>query len=236
MVYSWYVRPNTSTLGLTSFLRNVRTPAAQFAPVSILPLLSENSSIDSVQLRPNGSHLILLSSAVAVSYDPNLLTWVRVSEGRWADGSDAWTGRQRGPSSARGVLANTETTLTELRGPDGDTSAIPRPQWWNVALTLGASVLLALLMCLTVVSSLGHLESRLAAAKYLDSPTEYKQALLLYAKRLADEGFRAKAEELVKELCGPLYWKPGREDRWQPTVLTLNKRDLLKDVLGIFGE
>ncbi|KAF8594776.1 WD40 repeat-like protein [Ceratobasidium sp. AG-I] len=200
MVYSW----------------NIRTPAALFAPVSILPLLSENTSIDSVQLRPNGSHLIILSSANAVSYEPSLLTWVRVSEGRWADGSDAWTGRQRGPSSARGVLANTETTLTELRGPDGDTSAIPRPQWWNVALTLG------------------HLESRLAAAKHLDSATEYKQALLLYAKRLADEGFRAKAEELIKELCGPLYWKPGREERWQPMVLTLNKRDLLKDVLGIF--
>ncbi|KAG8697412.1 HIR complex subunit, partial [Ceratobasidium sp. 394] len=201
MVYSW----------------NVRTPAALFAPVSLLPLLSDNVAIDSVQLRPNGSHLIILSSAIAVSYEPTLMTWTRVSEPRWADGSDAWTGRQRGPSSGRGVLANMETTLTDIRGPDGDTSAIPRPQWWNSALTLG------------------HLESRLGAAKLLDSPAEYKQALLLYAKRLADEAFRAKAEELIKELCGPLYWKPGREDRWQPTVLTLNKRDLLKDVLGIFA-
>jgi protein HIRA/HIR1 len=41
---------------------------------------------------------------------------------------------------------------------------------------------------------------------------------------------------LIKELCGPLYWRPGREERWQPTVLNLTKRDLLKDVLGIFGE
>ncbi|KAG8737460.1 HIR complex subunit [Ceratobasidium sp. 414] len=201
MVYSW----------------NVRTAAALFAPVSILPLLSDNVSIDSVQLRANGSHLIMLSSAIAISYQPTLMAWTRVSEPRWADGSDAWTGRQRGPSSGRGVLANMETTLTEMRGPDGDTSAIPRPQWWNSALTLG------------------HLEARLAAARLLDSPAEYKQALLLYAKRLADEGFRAKAEELIKELCGPLYWKPGREERWQPTVLTLNKRDLLKDVLGIFA-
>ncbi|KAG8696117.1 HIR complex subunit [Ceratobasidium sp. 395] len=200
MVYSW----------------NIRTPAALFAPVSILPLLSDNVSIDSVQLRTNGSHLIILSSGIAVSYEPTLMSWTRVSEPRWADGSDAWTSRQRGPSSGRGVLANMETTLTELRGPDGDTSAIPRPQWYNAALTLG------------------HLESRLAAAKLLDSPAEYKQALLLYAKRLADEAFRAKAEELVKELCGPLYWKPGREERWQSTVLNMNKRDLLKDVLGIF--
>lgn len=82
----------------------------------------------------------------------------------------------------------------------------------------------------------GHFESRLAAAQLLDSPAEYKQALLLYAKRLADEGFRAKAEELIKELCGPVYYKPGREDKWQSTVLNMNKRDLLKDVLGLFGE
>ncbi|QRV78951.1 hypothetical protein RhiJN_06966 [Ceratobasidium sp. AG-Ba] len=184
MVYSW----------------NVRASIALFPPVSVLSLLSENVSIDSVQLRTNGSHLIILSSGIAVSYEPGLMTWTR-----------------RGPSSARGVLANMEATLTELRGPDGDTSAIPRPQWWNSALTLG------------------HLESRLAAAKLLDSPAEYKQALLLYSKRLADEGFRAKAEELVRELCGPLYWKPGREEKWQPTVLSLNKRDLLKDVLGIFS-
>ncbi|KAB5588273.1 histone transcription regulator HIP1 [Ceratobasidium theobromae] len=196
---------------------NVRTSSALFAPVSILSLLTSETTIDSVQLRPNGSHLILLSSGVAVSYDPSLMSWTRVSEPRWADGSDSWTGRQRGPSSGRGVLANMEVALTELRGEDGDTSAIPRPQWWNTALTLG------------------HLESRLAAAQMLDSPTEYKQALLLYAKRLADEGFRSKAEELVKELCGPLYFKPGREDKWQSTVLNMNKRDLLKDVLGIFA-
>ncbi|CAE6539796.1 unnamed protein product [Rhizoctonia solani] len=196
---------------------NVRTASALFPPVSILPLLSANTSIDSVQLRANGSHLILLSSGIAVSYESSLMSWTRVSEPRWADGSDSWTGRQRGPSSGRGVLANMEVALTEIRGEDGDTSAIRRPQWWNTALTLG------------------HLESRLAAAQLLDSPTEYKQALLLYAKRLADEGFRTKAEELVKELCGPLYYKPGREDKWQPTVLSMNKRDLLKDVLGIFA-
>lgn len=54
--------------------------------------------------------------------------------------------------------------------------------------------------------TLGHLETKLHASKLLSSPAEYKQALLIYAKRLADEGFRAKAEELIKELFGPVYW------------------------------
>lgn len=44
------------------------------------------------------------------------------------------------------------------------------------------------------------------AARLLDCPTGYKQALLQYAKKLAEEGFRAKAEELIRELFGPVYW------------------------------
>ena len=82
---------------------------------------------------------------------------------------------------------------------------------------------------------------------------EYKQALLLYAKKIADEGFRAKGEELIKELFGPVYWyaigfifvvslylrvhrRPGRDDGWCPTIISIPKRDLLKDVLSVFGK
>ena len=82
---------------------------------------------------------------------------------------------------------------------------------------------------------------------------EYKQALLVYTKRIAEDGFRGKAEELVKELFGPLYWcvfvglsmgkrkiyllarRPGRDDSWTPTLLGFHKRDLLREVLIIFG-
>jgi protein HIRA/HIR1 len=48
------------------------------------------------------------------------------------------------------------------------------------------------------------------AAKVLDSPVEYKQALLLYAKKISDEAFKGKAEEVIKELFGPVYWSVGR--------------------------
>ena len=84
--------------------------------------------------------------------------------------------------------------------------------------------------------TLGHLETKLHAARVLDSPQEYKQVLLVYAKKIADEGFRGKAEELIKELYGPVYWRPGREGSWSPMLIGLSKRDLLKDVLVIFGE
>lgn len=82
-----------------------------------------------------------------------------------------------------------ESGISERMSPVNDGSAEkPRPTWWGTALTLG------------------HLETKLHAAKVLESPQEYKQALLVYAKKIADEGFRAKAEELVKELFGPVYW------------------------------
>lgn len=56
-----------------------------------------------------------------------------------------------------------------------------------------------------IALSLGHLETRIKAAQSLDSPHEYRVFLLAYAKKLADEGLRSKAEELIRELLGPIY-------------------------------
>jgi protein HIRA/HIR1 len=137
----------------------------------------------------NGAPIIHVSSGCAHSYDPELLTWIKLSEKWWAGGSSAWQARSRtGTVNAnRGVVATIENAIGEQTGPD-DGANLERPNWWEAALTLG------------------HLETRLQATKVLESPAEYKQALLVYAKRIAEDGFRGKAEELVKELFGPLYW------------------------------
>ena len=170
--------------------RNVKTQSAVFPPTSVLPLLnlSPNCTIAYASVRPNGVPVIHCSTGVAHSYDPMLLTWVKVSERWWSEGSDAWQGRQRGSalSASRGVVISIEGFI----GSNDDSSAAekPRPSWWGTALTLG------------------HLETRMHAARVLDSPSEYKQALLLYAKKISDEAFKGKAEELIKELFGPVYW------------------------------
>ena len=95
-------------------------------------------------------------------------------------------------SSNAGVVAAIEARISEQMAASGASSPADaekqRPQWWAPALTLG------------------HLETRMQAARVLESPSEYKQALLLYAKVIADEGFRGKAEEILKELYGPVYW------------------------------
>ncbi|KAL7283998.1 hypothetical protein ACG7TL_001271 [Trametes sanguinea] len=207
------------TVAGTLHVWDVRKQAAKFTPASISSLLapSPNLTVASVAVRPNGAPVVQLSDGVTYSYDACLLAWTKLSEPWWAEGSDAWQGRQRTNQSAtRGPVAIIEGAITERMGVDSSRAEKVRPAWWNAALTLG------------------HLESKLHAAKSLDSPQEYKQALLLYAKRIADEGFRAKAEELVKELFGPVYWRPNREEAWSPTVLGMSKRDLLKEVLIIF--
>jgi len=202
---------------------NVKKQTAVFPPTTVSPIMgsSPNCTIISATVRPNGAPVIQLSTGIAHSYDAALSVWTKLSESWWAEGSDAWQGRQRSNTqlATRGVVSMLENTISErvFSGDDGGMAEKERPAWWGTALTLG------------------HLETKLHAAKALESPAEYKQAMLLYGKKIADEGFRGKAEELIKELFGPVYWRPGRDDSWAPTVVGLSKRDLLKDVLAIFA-
>lgn len=162
----------------------------------IQPLLPASApSILSAIVRGSGSPVILLSDGVAYSYDVGLRAWVRVSEARWSLGSEVWEGKQRATanralSSQKGVVASLEAAIADLdlRNVGSLQQAPEKLAWWNEAMTLG------------------HLESRMHSAKLLDSPAEYKSNLLLYAKKISEEGLRTKGEELLKDLCGPLYW------------------------------
>ncbi|KAG6828889.1 hypothetical protein H0H87_000477 [Tephrocybe sp. NHM501043] len=199
---------------------NIKTQTSFFPPLSIAALLlsSPNHTVVSASIRPNGAPVINCSNGVVYSYDPSLLAWVKLSERWWSEGSDVWQGRQRSSVTQggnRGIMSSIEGSISGT--PDESLSDRVRPTWWNTAMTLG------------------HLETRLNATRLLDSPQEYKQALLLYSKKIADEGFRAKAEELIKELFGPVYHRPSRDESWTPTVVGLPKRDLLKDVLSTFA-
>ncbi|KAK7684963.1 hypothetical protein QCA50_011798 [Cerrena zonata] len=200
------------------YVWDIKKQQALFPPISVSAILGSapNCSIVTASVRANGAPIVQLSTSVAHTYDSSLLAWTKLSDGWWAEGSDVWSGRQRGSQTGtRGIVNTIESAIAE-RLPAID-AVKERPSWWSDALTLG------------------HLEARMYAAKSLDSPQEYKQALVLYAKKIADQAYRAKAEELIKELFGPVYWRPGREDSWSPTILGTSKRDLLKDVLAVFA-
>ncbi|KAF8306790.1 WD40 repeat-like protein, partial [Clavulina sp. PMI_390] len=218
-----YAMAITSTGRL--YVWNIKSLKAHIPSTIVQPLVAApTASLLSAVLRPNGAPVLLLSNGSAFSYDADMGVWVKVSEPRWAHGSEAWEGKQRA-SGSNGVMSSLELSIADmdLRNeplPVGLRADAPGqvPHWWGEALTLG------------------HLETKIHGARILDSPIEYKTQLLHYTNKLANEGFAAKAEDLLRELAGPLYWKPGREETWTPTVLGMQKRELLKDVIRIFAK
>ncbi|KAG6548535.1 hypothetical protein Mapa_010023 [Marchantia paleacea] len=84
-----------------------------------------------------------------------------------------------------------------------------------------------------------QLESQMGAALALRSAEEYRRCLLAYARCLARDADKSRLRELCEELLGPRQ-SPGIDEskdpavppRWDPCILGMKKRDLLKqDVL-----
>ncbi|KXN91799.1 Protein HIR1 [Leucoagaricus sp. SymC.cos] len=202
---------------------NIRKQTTNFPPISLLPILSNpNTRLTGASTRSNGVCMLSCSNAIVYTYDLSVNCFTKLTDRWWAEGSEAWQKQRsavvQGGNGGKGLVAYVEGYWSDAgAGAGAGEGEKIRPQWWSEALTLG------------------HLETRMYAAKMLDSPVEYKNALLMYTRRIADEGFRWKAEELIRELFGPIYWRPGRDDGWSPTVAGLAKRDLLKEVLSIFA-
>ena len=70
--------------------------------------------------------------------------------------------------------------------------------------------------------TLGHLETRIAASLMVGSGEQWRDTVVDYARRLASESYVERAEELVRELAGPVFW-------YVPTLFFLS----LNAVLGI---
>jgi len=182
----WYVFSCLHSRVLTLSRRNVVTKQSAFNPHSILPFLPTGVTVLDTLVRDNGVAVLQLSSGVFLAYNASMSCWTRVVEPWWSTGSDA-VDRRRSGVQARGPVSELEGRMAST-APTPEVTIDTGNKWWSAATTLG------------------HLETRIHAAQVLESGLEWKNSVLQYAKRLADEGFLAKAEELAKELCGPLYW------------------------------
>ncbi|BGP55906.1 hypothetical protein JCM8202_002694 [Rhodotorula sphaerocarpa] len=246
------------TLTVWNLSPSIPRPKSIYPPLNISSLLASSSSpnhpdpvITTSAILPNGTPLLSLDSGATYSYDADLAAWTRVSETWWSR-AETWDGR-RGRNVAavlgtgRGIVRTIEGAINEVvvneqqqeaADPDrpmetdangaAEEGVLGRPKPDGPAAEPNGTP-----ETYRIALSLGHLETRIKAAQSLDSPHEYRVFLLAYAKKLADEGLRSKAEELIRELLGPIYHKPGKkeEDEWSPSVLGMAKRELLRDVL-----
>lgn len=192
---------------------------AVHSPSRITDLLQEPTStgsaagIEHLQVRSNGVAVIVTSHPAAYIYDASKSAFTPLLTPHQLSGSPLISaipnahserndrgGRQRGGASgAPGPVGAIEAQVVELWRkvqhemqtdlPQSQPRASEdiKPEWWDVAMTLQ------------------HLDMRMRACELLESKEEYKMAMKAYAQIIGQEGFRGRAEELAKDLMGPLY-------------------------------
>ncbi|KAF7729232.1 HIR complex subunit [Apophysomyces ossiformis] len=171
--------------------------AISIAPILRVALLPSSSpqvapTIRDVRVQKNGVPLMITSYQQAFTYHLNMNMWLRISD-PWYIISEFWDGAassrdRRTTAHPLGWLANNTSlhggvdpiskSMIDLAGTDKETTGIV---------------------------TISHIEIQLAVAALLESPEEYKDWLMFYARQLAKENAQEKADELCRWLIGPPY-------------------------------
>lgn len=173
--------------------------------------------LHSIDLSDNGSPIVLSTASDAYAFDPDLQSWVPICESRLLE-HDIPSGRE-----VQGTLSRIEQDCRSSLRPMANGND-EEPEWFKET------------------QQMAIMEMRMRASVLLGSRDEYRYWLSQYASFLGRNEFIGRAEELLKELVGPLYQSvqptlavrispdisrhPGRPSTWQSEVLGLRKRDL----------
>ncbi|CAI2173761.1 11228_t:CDS:10 [Funneliformis geosporum] len=181
------------------------------------------ASIISACVRPNGVPLLVTSLNEAWSYHLDMNTWVRVYDPRYStqDPSNSETSEVIDGS----ILASLESMARQRGGNIGSLAYLRYPGGKD---TQGKAHVI------------GHLENQLVSAEMVNSPTEYKRLLFAYAQQLADEGAEFRLHEICMMLLGPVngqdsYTNNQILSNWDPFIMGMSKRQLLKEILPILS-
>ena len=156
---------------------NVPSGLAVSAPCSISHLVEPD--ILDIDIRPNGTPIVITSDSSAYAYDTRLQSWVPVCDKSHLS-HDTATSRVNGP------LADIEQKCrSSLRSLANGKNA--EPEWYDET------------------QQMGILDMRIRASVLLGSKDEYRHWLLQYATFLGEQEFTGRAEELLKDLIGPIY-------------------------------
>ncbi|KAL4399463.1 HIR complex subunit [Malassezia pachydermatis] len=172
--------------------------------------------VASLSVHTNGVPVVVLKQREEVwAYDVQHGALVCVGQGAIARYSEAWDRRRGRSARHEAPVRYYEAELHDILTTADIEHGLPAQR--------------------IVAATLRHWEMRMRAACVLESADEYREALLALAQRLAQEGIRNQAEDLLQSLLGPVYYEP-RTPSWQPTVLGWDKRTLLASVLDVMRE
>lgn len=218
---------------------NLKERKAAFPPVSLAPILDAATSIvDKIRrtfsvtqahVTAQGVPILTLNNGDGYMYHAGLCSWLKVSEGWWAVSSSYWdaSGLQGRNDSGSGILGMIERRTNEEVMRQGKGRILTRIV--KQALTKEGYE------DLESTVSIGHLENRLSAALMLNSKNEYHTVLLMYAKKIAEEGMTQRVEELCRELIGSVFKVTQTPEAENMKVLGLDKRELLRECLAQMG-
>ncbi|KAI8884517.1 WD40 repeat-like protein [Backusella circina FSU 941] len=217
LVYTWDI-PN-----LKSALHSVSiSPILEAARLPAETADNKAPNIIDIRIQQKGMPIVITSSKQAFIYHLDMRTWLRVSDA-WYIVSEFWgSGSQSNKQQKDNPLGWLSSRVTSSQ--DIDPTA-------NILMSLN-----------TVdpntigIITLSHIEIQLAVAAILESPNEYQDWLVYYARRISEENAKDKALELCRWLKGPPYIV-SEFTQWDPTVMgTLSKNNLLKQILPVLAQ
>uniref|UniRef100_A0A3B4ADD3 Protein HIRA n=1 Tax=Periophthalmus magnuspinnatus TaxID=409849 RepID=A0A3B4ADD3_9GOBI len=197
---------------------DVLKPKALVKNESLLPLFSgSDTTVSQSLLTPQGVPIVTLSNGKSFCFSVAMETWTLV-----ADKADSLVQC----ADFRSCLPSHDASL--LSGP------LATMQGRHLSAGRLSSRLSSAPHHLQQGVTLAFLETQLSSALALQSASEYRHWLLVYARFLVHEGSEFRLRELCKELLGPVH--KSVSSSWEHSTLGLRKRELLTEVLPVIGE
>lgn len=246
---------------------NLKNLSSPHPPVSLAPVLdiamhtlgthtTSAPGVTSALLNSNGHIIVTLSNGDGYTYSPKMYVWQRLSESWWAVGSQYWNTNDSSISSLQSSAVGPDRKDGEVAASNVSAGIIPHLErhTTNEVLLKGRAYSLQRLVK-TLLSkegfegfesgvSIAHLENRIAAALELGAREEFRNYLMMYAKRLGAEGLKSKVEELLRTLLGGVLTDRqtcsavGKGEGWMSEddeICGWDRKDLLKDVVLTLG-
>ncbi len=220
---------------------NMIEKKALHTPVSILPILDSSvkygddgiirgSNILQCSINNNGIIVITLSNGNGYIYNSSMQTWQRITDSWWIFGSHYWNGNSVTNSNNVDSKTSSEGIIGMVEKKTND--EFVRKGRSRMFQTMAKSMLMREgFEGFENIVSIAHLENRFSASIILGDPEELKQTLIMYSRRIADEGMKERLQELCIQLMGPTVILSKSDEKWDNKICGIPKRELLKEVI-----